>query len=64
MDIELDFHVESRTDGLWYATERDNYAQWGKGVTIGEAIRDYCDLFLPDTELVDDDDQSIEGRTL
>lgn len=55
MDIELDFYVV-RSGGSWRATERDNYAQWGTGVSIGEAIQDYCDQYVTDDELLDHED--------
>jgi len=60
MDANLEFYV--MFDGTyWCATERDNHAQWGKGTTIGEAIEDYCDQWLPDNELMginDDNDRA------
>lgn len=59
MDVDLDFHVEIRADGQWYATERDNYAQWGSGSTIGEALQDYCDKWLPD-DFIDDSPEGYD----
>lgn len=63
MDVNLDFYVVFK-GGSWCATERDNYAFWGKGSTIGEAIEDYCDQYLSEDELFDAEDNEEEQRTI